>query len=223
MQGEILPGSADPLRGYKTEPYEGGHRVPCIMRWPDGIPSGTACNELATSMDIFVTLSAIAGVPIPTDRVIDGYDIRPLITAQPGVVTPYTDGFLYYKGKNIKAIRRGDWKYFQGKEPELYNLATDIDESDNLVAQYPDLANELKNLLWDKVDEINANTRPQGTITTVRSYDRARVNGLTPPVRNHDFYYDILGRRVRGSYLQNSSSKIYFQMHGKKRKTIISK
>ena len=72
-------GSAYPLRGYKFSTYEGGMRVPCIMRWPSKIPAGSVCREIAATIDLLPTLSRLAGCELPTDVVIDGRDIRPLL------------------------------------------------------------------------------------------------------------------------------------------------
>ena len=71
-------GSNSPLRATKGTTWEGGQRVPCLMRWPGKIPAGEVCNELTLSMDFYPTLAAIGGAEVPTDRIIDGKDIRPL-------------------------------------------------------------------------------------------------------------------------------------------------
>ena len=65
-------GSALPLRGYKFQTYEGGMRVPCIMRWPGVIPEGATCSEIIASIDLLPTLAGLAKVDLPNDRVIDG-------------------------------------------------------------------------------------------------------------------------------------------------------
>ena len=104
------PGSAGPLRGKKGSTWEGGMREPCLMRWPGKIPAGTVCSEVATIMDLLPTLAHLAGAKVPTDRVIDGKDIRPLITAQPGAKTPYEAFFYHTAQGQLAAVRSGKWK-----------------------------------------------------------------------------------------------------------------
>ena len=102
-------GSNGPLRGGKGTTWEGGQRLPCIMRWPDRIPAGAVCTEVATSMDFYPTFAALAGVPIPQDRTIDGKDIRPLVFAEEGATSPH-DAFYYYYMDDLEAVRSGKWK-----------------------------------------------------------------------------------------------------------------
>ena len=156
-------GHALPLRNGKGSSFEGGMRVPCIMKLPGTIPAGAVCSEIASTMDLLPTIGNLAGLPVGHE--IDGHDIGDLITDQPGAKTPH-DFFLYYKGgKQLIAIRMGDWKlmlappaYGLSKkveakkypdhpadfEPELYNLRDDIGETTNLYSQYPELAERLR-------------------------------------------------------------------------------
>src|SRR5687768_16861095 len=135
-------GSASPLRAGKGTTYEGGMRVPCIMRWPGKIPEGTVCREIATMMDVMPTVVQFAGASAPTDRNIDGKDIADLLFAKPGAKSPH-EAFFYYSGNRLNAVRSGQWKLkFQttlaeeteyGKienpqtpiEPKLFNLLVD--------------------------------------------------------------------------------------------------
>ena len=82
-------GSALPLRGYKFQTYEGGMRVPCIMRWPGVIPEGATCSEIIASIDLLPTLAGLAKVDLPRDRVIDGVDVFSMMRGQ-RVVLPET-------------------------------------------------------------------------------------------------------------------------------------
>jgi len=147
------------LRGGKGNTYEGGHRIPCIVRWPGTIPAGQVSSQTAVSMDLFTTLIQIAGGKVPTDRVIDGVDIMPLLkgdrTFQRG------KDFYYFEGKYLEAIRSGDWKLriapYQGPglpnnaslAPELYNLAVDPTERVNQADRHPEIVAELKAKLID--------------------------------------------------------------------------
>ena len=139
-------GSNGPLRATKGTTWEGGQRVPCIMRWPGKIPAGKTCSELTLSMDFYPTLAAIGGAEVPTDRIIDGKDIRPLIHGEEGATTPH-DSFFYYKRNAIEAVRSGHWKLHIRKDDqeigELYNLETDIGETSNVFDQHPEIVRGL--------------------------------------------------------------------------------
>jgi arylsulfatase len=100
-------GSAGPLRGGKLTTFEGGVRVPALMRWPGKIPSGRVCHELVTAMDILPTIASRIGVRLRNP--IDGRDIWPLLSGKPGATTPH-EAFYYYGGMELHAVRSGDWK-----------------------------------------------------------------------------------------------------------------
>ncbi|MBC2603219.1 sulfatase family protein [Puniceicoccus vermicola] len=147
-------GSNAPLRGTKAQNYEGGIRVPCIVRWPDHVPAGTTCSALTTAMDFLPTLAAAANTKPPEDRVIDGHDATPLWTA-PGddADSPY-EAFFYYRRDEIHAVRKGSWKlHLRIHEgggrctdcQELYDLSRDIGETENLFESRPDKVEELMN------------------------------------------------------------------------------
>ncbi len=101
-------GISKPLREGKLTTFEGGIRVPCILRWPGMIPAGTTCDELATTMDLLPTIAKLIGGKLSAHR-IDGKDIAPLLTGEPGAKTPH-EAFYYYAGEQLQAVRSGDWK-----------------------------------------------------------------------------------------------------------------
>lgn len=158
-------GSADPWIGGKFSPNEGGQRVPCVMRWPGTIPAGKVCGEVASAMDFYVTFAALAGAKVPDDRVIDGKDIRPLLAARPGAVSPYAECGFFYNNKNFKPVRRGKWKYSNvwGSD-RLFDLSTPEHEKKNLAKEHPDIVAELKALSEAKWTEINKNSRPMADL-----------------------------------------------------------
>jgi arylsulfatase len=100
-------GGTGPLRGGKLTCFEGGVRVPCIMRWPGRIPAGRVADGLVTSLDLLPTIAGLIGTALPT-RKIDGLDAWPYISAQAD--RPPRENFLYYNGGELHAVRRGDWK-----------------------------------------------------------------------------------------------------------------
>ena len=178
-------GSNAPLRSTKGTTWEGGQRVPCIMRWPGVIPAGTECNELALSMDLHPTIAAITGATLPSDRTIDGKDIRPLMQAEKDAESPH-ESFFYYKRNSIEAVRSGQWKLHIRKDDEemqqLYNLESDIGETENLYAQHPEIVADLQTKidacrreLGDDATGISgANVRPIGRVEnpdTLTHYD----------------------------------------------------
>jgi len=148
-------GAALPLRSGKGTTYEGGMRVPCIMRWSGRIPADSTCGELTSTMDLLPTFARLAGAKPPADRVIDGKDIWPLMAGAKGAKTPH-DAFFYYHGLHLQAVRSGDWKLIlertekrRGKKPPrkiaqaLYNLGEDIGERNDVSAAHPDVVKRL--------------------------------------------------------------------------------
>ena len=106
--GPWYGGRTGGLRAMKGSPFEGGIRVPLIARWPGVIPRGIESDQMACTMDLFVTSLKAAGVPVPTDRVYDGRDIMPLLT-QKGAKTPH-EALYSISGNRLSTIRSGLWK-----------------------------------------------------------------------------------------------------------------
>ncbi len=154
-------GSAGLLRGSKATTYEGGFRVPAIIRWPNEIPFGHVSNEIVTTMDMFATLIHIAGAKLPDDRKIDGINIYSLLKGENNISS---NMFFYLNGTTVQAVRKGKWKLrrTQSLGYELYNLYTDPSEMYNLAQQNQELVNELYQELMDfsietkaKIENIN--------------------------------------------------------------------
>ncbi len=101
-------GSAAPLREGKLTTFEGGVRVPCIMRWPGHVPGGRELDTLVTAMDLMPTFSAWLGAEPPALK-IDGRDISDVLLGKDGAESPH-EAFAFYAGKEFQAIRSGDWK-----------------------------------------------------------------------------------------------------------------
>ena len=160
-------GSAYPLRGYKFQTYEGGMRVPCIMRWPGKVPEGTSCDEVAASIDLMPTIAKLAGAKLLKDRKIDGKDIWPLMSGTEGAVSPH-DMYYYYKGNRLESARQGKWKIRRsGKKSqsvELYDLDSDISETKNLAKENEALVKDMikKMNLFD--EDLKKSQRPVGKL-----------------------------------------------------------
>lgn len=137
-------GCAKPLRDGKFTTYEGGMREPCIAWWPETIPAGTVCSEVASTMDLMPTLAKLAGAPLPEGQAVDGKDIFPLLT-EPGAESPHA-AFCYFAGDRAESVRCGKWKLRQARDqqPELYNLEEDMGETTNLASDMPKLVSRLE-------------------------------------------------------------------------------
>lgn len=161
-------GSAGGLREGKGTSFEGGQRVPAIMKWPAGISEGIVCDKIAATMDILPTISNITGAKLP-DQKIDGVSIISLMKGEESANPRKT--LLYYYGNNeLQAIRKDNWKLifphrhrsYLGVLPgisglpgkynnnttvlELYDLRRDPGERYNVINQYPHIVTELKEI-----------------------------------------------------------------------------
>ena len=146
-----MAGSAGPLKDGKFSAYEGGARVPCIAWQPDTVPAGVTCHVQTSTLDLFPTFAALAGTDVPTDRVIDGLDIRDVLTGN-FAAAPVREFFLY-RGQ---AIRMGNWKLVKKKDKlQLFDLSADVGERNNLAEAYPDRVEELATRLEAVAAELN--------------------------------------------------------------------
>lgn len=134
-------GSTGPLRGYKHTTYEGGPRVPAIIRWPGHIKKGRVSDELVTHMDLYTTFIKIGGGDLP-DYKIDGMDVMPFLTAE-AEHSPRKE-FGYFINK-CQGIRVGEWKLRElGGETELFNLQYDPGERYNQADRHPEIVKRLR-------------------------------------------------------------------------------
>ena len=157
-------GSALPLRDGKFSTYEGGMREPCIARWPGKIPAGKVCRELCATIDLLPTLAGLADAKAPTDRVIDGKDIRPLLFGRARAKSPH-EAFFYYTGNKLEAIRSGRWKLHRKKNLELYDLKADVGEKNNIADEHPEIVKRLMDTMQKFDRELKANARPAGIVS----------------------------------------------------------
>jgi len=145
--------------------FEGGFRVPCVMRWPASIPKGKRCDELTATIDVLPTIAALTHAKLPEK--IDGKDISPLMFGRSGAKSPH-DVYYYFAGYDLQAIRSGKWKLVFPHEysiPEpagmggqhgrygrrriglsLFDLSEDIAESTDIKDKYPDVVKRLEEL-----------------------------------------------------------------------------
>ncbi len=161
-------GSTGGLREGKGTIFEGGNRVPCIMRWPKEIPAGTICNQLASTIDFLPTFAEILGVSLP-EKKIDGVNILPLLKGEEGA-KPRDTFYYYFHGCALEAVRKENWKLvfphnsrtYEGFEPghngsmgqmgnfnpglKLYDLRRDPGERYDMLEFYPEIVEELQKI-----------------------------------------------------------------------------
>ena len=149
-----LTSSNLPLRGGKGDVYEGGIRVPFLVQWKGKIPAGKVYRRPVITLDVYATAAAVAGAPVPKSRSIDGVDLLPYLTHQ-------RDGrphdVLFWRLGRRTAVRLHDWKLLRnpkrGSDPSwrLYDLAEDVDESDDLARSHPEKLAELETV-WNRLN-----------------------------------------------------------------------
>jgi arylsulfatase A len=163
-------GSAKPLREGKGTNWEGGTREPCIMRWPGHIPAGTDTWDMLMTIDLLPTIAKIVGVDLPEHKV-DGLDVWPIISRQPGAKNPHPAYWFYYEVNELQAVTSSDgrWKlqlphnyqtlagkaggkdgvpapyaHRQIEKAELYDLLHDLGETTDVSAQHRDIVKLLE-------------------------------------------------------------------------------
>jgi arylsulfatase A len=183
-------GSTGPLREGKGTSWEGGTRVPCIVRWPGRIPAATTSDALWMTIDILPTIAHLAGAQLPKHK-IDGRNIWPIIAGHENASNPHPAYFFYYAGNELQALTSGDarWKLVfphryrtlggrpGGKDgfpvkyehrniinPELYDLRADIGETTNVAERYPEVVKRLLNYAEQaRADLGDSLTKRKGT------------------------------------------------------------
>jgi arylsulfatase A-like enzyme len=162
--GEWLSRNA-PFFGRKFTLFEGGIRVPAIMRWPGHLPAGGVSTQVGITMDLTATILAISGANVPADAKLEGMNLMPLV-ASGGQPVPRT---LYWRvntaGLNQRAIRDGNWKLMLDGLARLYlfDLAKDPGEHDDVAASNTAVVRKLRQLLvaWEKDVDSEAKAQPR--------------------------------------------------------------
>lgn len=162
-------GSAGGFREGKGTTFEGGVRVPCIMKWPGQLPAGTVCHEPMMTIDLLPTIASIIGASLP-DHKIDGLNALPIVNGEANAKCPHAAYFFYYRVNDLEAMRSGRWKlhfpheyrtlagrgggkngqpvpYKQMKMGlELFDLEQDPRETTNVASKHPDVVERLQKL-----------------------------------------------------------------------------
>ena len=160
--------SAGELRGLKRDTWEGGHRVPFIIKWPGIIESGSVSKQVINQVDLMATLAEIVGYKLPNEAAEDSYNLLPLLQRDADA-EDIREATVQNTFKDQYAIRKGDWVLIDSKsgmhskvpewfneqfgytenqfEGELYNLKEDVSQKNNLYEEMPEKVAELKALL----------------------------------------------------------------------------
>ncbi len=145
-----------PLFHHKSTLWEGGIRVPCLMRWPAKLPQGKVASQVGITMDLSATFAAIAGAKPPADRPFDGVNLLPMLTGDQPEAPRTLCWRIDRTGRQQKAVRHGTWKYIQdGNVEMLFDLAHDIGERRDLAFAHPEIFADLKRRLADWELEIS--------------------------------------------------------------------
>ena len=164
--GNIAWGSAGPLREAKGSTYEGGLRVPCLIRWPGHVPAGRTNDAIFSTLDILPTLAHLGGGKVPEGRTLDGTDQTDLLLGKSE--TGAREDFYYFSKGSLHGVRVGKWKLLLAERPEtygyvddkgpgvdeLFDLSTDMGEQRNLAEQYPEIVERLKKRMNDNWSEF---------------------------------------------------------------------
>ena len=166
-------GSALPLRGGKGSTWEGGVRVPTLAWWPGRIAAASVCDAVAGTIDLMPTAVSLAGGSLPSEPVLDGRDISPLLFGE--TKQSAREAHYYFSGNNLQAVRQGPWKLAiavqaetMGKQalddskqnPRLYNLDQEIGEQTNLADNHPEVVARLEKLASKMASEIGGKQPP---------------------------------------------------------------
>ena len=153
--GSQQKGSNYPLRGRKGQTWEGGQRVPCVVRWPGKIPEGSESSEIVSTLDLLPTFAKLAGVPLP-EKTIDGHDASNILLGEKKAKSKH-EAFYYYQMDQLQCVRSGKWKLHlaldakkrnwgkpEGKTPQqLYDLDADVGETKNVSVDHPEVVKRL--------------------------------------------------------------------------------
>jgi len=148
-----------PLRGYKGSLWEGGTREPFIARWPGRIKAGATSDELISLVDMLATFAAAAGQTPPPDAGPDSFNVLPALVGEPHDKPVRDHLVIQTNGPSALAIRQGPWKLIPGNPGggkrkdaasgggQLFNLADDLGEKNDVAGQHPEIVKALSDLL----------------------------------------------------------------------------
>jgi len=178
MMGHFPSG---PLRGYKADAWEGGHRVPLIVRWPGRVASNRVCHQLVHQADFMRTIADVLGAKLPDTVAEDSFSLLPLLM---GEDKPIREHAVSTSIGGTPALRVGNWKYIpapgsggwgkggdQSQPIQLYDLTNDLGETKNLASAYPERVNEMNAILEKLINDGRSTSGvPKRNDVEVRRY-----------------------------------------------------
>ena len=148
-----------PLFHHKGTVWEGGIRVPAVIRWPGRIPAGSVSGQVGITMDLTASILAATGTPVPAGARLEGINLLPVLEGR----VPEIERTLFWRvigGRPQRTVRSGDWKLlFDGGRALLFNLRADIGERENLIGQRSDVARRLEPLLTAWQQDVDAEAK----------------------------------------------------------------
>lgn len=165
-----------PLRGYKSEVYEGGHRVPFIVRWPALVKPASVNNQLVHHADVIATIADIFGIKLPDNTAEDSFSLMPLLR---GSNKPIRESAVSCGSNGVPGYREGTWKLILARDPmtntdvQLYDLANDLGETKNLSGIHPDRVATMRANFEKMIKTGRSNSgEPQKNDVKVRRYPK---------------------------------------------------
>jgi arylsulfatase A-like enzyme len=154
------------VRGGKTEIFEGGHRVPFILRWPGKAPAGTVCEETICLADMMATFAELTGYSLADGDAVDSHSVLPLFSGGQREIVPPV---IHHSIKGELSIREGNYKLLffyknradrTGLTAELYDLSRDQREEKNILSEYPEIGKRLSETLQTMIREGRSTPGP---------------------------------------------------------------
>ena len=145
-----------PLFHHKFSVWEGGIRVPAIVRWPGRIPAGQVSGQVGITMDLTASMLAAAGAPVPPETKLEGINLFPVLEKKAAEI----ERTLFWRSAQQRAVRSGDWKLvIDLGRPMLFNLRNDAGERTNMIGERPDIARRLRPLLEAWAQDVDAEAK----------------------------------------------------------------
>jgi arylsulfatase A-like enzyme len=157
--GEWLSRNA-PLFHHKASVWEGGIRVPALVRWPGRIPAGKVSGQVGMTMDLTASILAATGTAVPAEMRLDGVNLLPVFEGR----APQIERTLFWRVAGQQAVRSGDWKLVveRGRQM-LFNLRTDIGERTNVIGARSDIARRLYSSLTTWQSDVDGEAKRTST------------------------------------------------------------
>ncbi len=157
--GEWLSSNV-PLFQRKDTLWEGGIRVPALLRWPGHIPAGRISSQVGIFMDLTASILAVTNTTVPADTRLEGINLLPILEGQAAAVARTVFFRIAAPDRQQRAVRQGEWKLLiDGDDILLFNLPRDIGERNDVAKEHPDVARRLMSLLMDWQKEVDGEAR----------------------------------------------------------------